>query len=72
MYHLKIILSVDPSKLLLNITHGLFILPAFLDILKEGMPLELPFLVNLAAKLFVLWMFRCASKGMSELLSSVE
>jgi hypothetical protein len=54
MYHLEIILSVNPSKLLLNIMHGLFILLAFLDILKEGMPLELLFLVNLAAELFVL------------------
>jgi hypothetical protein len=67
-----VVLSFNHSKLLLDITHGLFILPAFLDILKEGIPLALSFPVNRAAELFVLWMFRCASKGSSESLSLVE
>lgn len=56
MCHLEIVLGFDPSKLLLDITYRLFILPAFLDILKEGIPLALPFPVDLAAELFVLWM----------------
>ena len=72
MYYLEVVLDFDPSKLLLDITYGLFILPVFLNILKKGMPLALPFLVDPAAELFVLWMFRCASKGMSKSLSSVE
>ncbi|PZD22243.1 hypothetical protein A1F96_11312, partial [Pyrenophora tritici-repentis] len=40
------------SKSVLDITHELFKLPAFLDVLEKGVPSTLPLLANLRGKRF--------------------
>lgn len=72
MSSFDVVLDFDASKLLLDILNGLFILLAFLNILKKSMALTLPFLINFAVKLLVRQMLRCVFKGTFELLSSVE
>jgi hypothetical protein len=68
----QIVLNFYASKLLLNITHRLFMFEAFLDVLKKGVSESLSFLVNLRAKRFVRRMSCCILSSMFELLSSVK
>ena len=72
MHHLDVLLDFDVSKLLLDITHGLFILLAFLDILEKGMLLTLPSLIDFAGNLLVLQMFCCVFNGTFESLASAD